>query len=166
MRPHVRRGCLLRRLLALLPLVGGSLCALTLLLAAGCTPKAAPVTGVTFVLPDSIRYVTPDRNQPYALLWPQQGVMNLWLFVSQTRACRTGIEDRYYRREYSAVMRASRTAGGFSGVLTACTDTTVSGSLVLTEVTPDSLAGLALMQSTDACGEVRDTLALTLVRQP
>lgn len=166
-RPHVRFRRLLRRVLAVLPLAGGPLCALIFTLGASCTPSVAPVQGVISALPDSIRYVTPDRNQPYALLWPSNNTLNLWLSISATRTCRVGTTDTYHRREYSAVFSASSQGGRWIGSVTSSTDSTVSGDLSLLAVTPDSMSGLAVMHATDTCGECPpDSVTLSLVRVP
>lgn len=48
------------------------------LLLASCNAAPTRVNGVVTIVPtDSVRYVTPDKDEPYALLWPN-GHVDIW----------------------------------------------------------------------------------------
>jgi hypothetical protein len=122
---------------------------------------------------DTTRWVTPGRNEPYALVW-KSGVMNLWMWGNPLVTCTPTSPTRVL--DYDAVFRAQvplilGSGAVIHGVLVtwrSANGTTVLGGKFTALVGPtgNTMTGSIVTTLAGPCGAVTDSLPLNLVRVP
>jgi len=146
--------------------------------AAGCgvrdplTASNSLLEGQATVTPDSTRWVTPGRVQPYALVW-KSGVMNLWTWGNPLVVCTPSSPTRVL--DYDAVFRAkvpSILVGGgqIQGFLVtwrSANGSTVTKGTFTAVVGPtaNTMTGFIVTVLAGPCGAVLDTTRINLVRK-
>jgi len=142
------------------------------LVLAGCVQVQA--TGVTIAEVDSTRWVTPEKDQPYALTWGYSK-LNLWMRVVAGTWCRVGTLDEYHRLGVNVAGTAElplfwTTGAPIHGTWTAIADTAdvyAGGSFDVQVVEDTLLVGSATLILRSPCGvQQTEQRAIRLVRVP
>ncbi len=136
------------------------------------TSTTSSTPGVITASPDSTRWTTPGKNQPYALVW-KNGVMNLWTWGNPLVTCTP--QSPTVVLQYDAVYR------GVSPTVVLSSGTRINGTLVtwrsgngtvvqggtFTAVvgpTATTMTGLIVTTLAGPCGAVKDSTLINLVR--
>lgn len=116
-----------------------------------------------------MRYQQEEKDTPYALLWPSNNTLNLWVRWDEKKQSPIYPNTTTCRARFHLALVGHRALGGvWSGSLaSAWTDScqVTSASFELSEEGDSLLAGWVLMEWTGNCGASRITLPLRLARQ-
>lgn len=143
---------------------------LSLAVTTSCASTTAPTSGsVTAILADSIRFVQVDKLQPYALLWPANETVNLWIAWDEKKQSPLYPYPSCRARFNLALTGKKGLDGTYRGSVTSqWTDscTVDSASFELTPSGDTLMVGWCLMDWTGPCGASRATLPLALAHTP